>query len=114
MTDCLFCKIVSGEVPADIVFQDEDVVAFRDVNPQAPVHVLVVPRVHIAGFDEIDPEHEVLVGRVARAAARIAAREGIAGSGFRAVVNRGPDAQQSVPHLHLHVLGGRSMTWPPG
>ncbi len=114
MTDCLFCKIAAGEIPATIVYQDSDVVAFRDVNPQAPVHVLVIPRRHFAGFDEADTEDEALVGRVARAAARVADMEGIADSGFRCVVNRGEDAQQSVPHLHMHVLGGRQMTWPPG
>ena len=114
MTECLFCKIVAGEIPSTIVYQDSDVVAFRDVNPQAPVHVLVVPRKHIPGFDEVPPEDEALVGHLGRIAARVAEMEGVAESGFRCVVNRGPDAQQSVPHLHMHVIGGRRMEWPPG
>lgn len=114
MTDCLFCKIVAGEVPADIVYQDAEAVAFRDINPQAPLHVLVVPRKHFAGFAEADEDDEVLIGRVARTAARVAEREGVASGGYRIVVNFGPDAQQSVPHLHMHVLGGRRMSWPPG
>lgn len=114
MTDCLFCKIVLGEIPADVLYQDGDVVAFRDINPQAPVHVLVVTRRHFAGFDEASEEEEALIGKVARAAARIAAQEGVGSTGFRVVVNRGPDAQQSVPHLHFHVIGGRPMSWPPG
>jgi histidine triad (HIT) family protein len=114
VTDCLFCKIVAGEVPADIVYQDAEAVAFRDINPQAPLHVLVVPRKHFAGFAEADEDDEVLIGRVARTAARVAEREGVADGGYRIVVNFGPDAQQSVPHLHMHVLGGRQMSWPPG
>lgn len=114
MTDCLFCKIVAGDVPADIVYQDDDVVAFRDVNPQAPVHVLIVPRKHLSGYGNIADEDVPLLGKVARAAGRVAEQEGVATSGFRSVVNTGPAAQQSVRHLHLHVLGGRQMTWPPG
>lgn len=114
MTDCLFCKIVAGEVPADIVYQDEDAIVIHDINPQAPVHVLVIPRLHIAGFDGIQPEQQELMGRLAVVAARVAGQEGVSESGFRSVVNRGPDAQQSVPHLHIHVLGGRKMSWPPG
>jgi len=114
VTDCLFCKIAAGEIPADIVFQDEDVVAFRDINPQAPVHVLVIPRRHIAGFLDMAEGDQALIGKVARAAAQVAGEEGTAESGFRCVVNNGPDAQQSVPHLHVHVLGGRQFTWPPG
>ena len=114
MSDCLFCKIAAGEIPADVVFEDEEIMAFRDINPQAPVHVLVIPRRHIRGFDDIGVDDEALVGRVARATARVAEQEGVAQSGYRCVVNRGPDAQQSVDHLHFHVLGGRQMTWPPG
>jgi histidine triad (HIT) family protein len=114
VTDCIFCKIAAGDIPANFVFEDPDVVAFRDLNPQSPVHVLVIPRKHIAGFDEVTNEDRALVGRVAQAAAAVARQEGVADSGFRIVVNRGPDAQQSVPHLHMHVLGGRAMTWPPG
>jgi histidine triad (HIT) family protein len=114
MTDCLFCRIVAGEIPATIVYEDGDIVAFRDIQPQAPVHVLVVPRKHIARFADLDEEDEALVGRLARAVARIAAQEGVLESGYRTVVNNGPDAQQSVPHLHMHVIAGRPMSWPPG
>lgn len=114
MDECLFCRIVAGEIPSDVVYQDADVVAFRDVNPQAPVHVLVVPRKHITGFAAASEEDEELIGKVARTAARVATHEKVADSGFRCVVNSGPHAQQTVPHLHLHVLGGRQFTWPPG
>lgn len=114
MADCLFCKIVAREMPADFVYEDENVVAFRDVNPQAPMHVLVVPRKHIGGFGEATEDDEQLIGKVARTAAQVAAQEGVAESGYRSVVNSGPHAQQSVPHLHMHVLGGRQMGWPPG
>ncbi|MDQ2743961.1 MAG: histidine triad nucleotide-binding protein [Chloroflexota bacterium] len=114
MTDCIFCKLVLGEIPAQTVYQDESVVAFRDLNPHAPVHVLVVPRKHFAGFGDAAEEDEQLLGHVARTAARVAQLEGIGESGFRCVVNSGEDAQQTVHHLHLHVLGGRKMSWPPG
>ena len=114
MSDCLFCKIVAGQVPATFVYRDDDVVAFRDLNPQAPVHVLVVPRKHIAGFADARDEDEVLIGILARTAARVAEQEGVLETGFRSVVNTGADAQQSVQHLHIHVLGGRPMGWPPG
>ena len=114
MTDCLFCKIVLGQMKADIVYQDTEVVAFRDIHPVAPVHVLVASRMHLSGFDTASADDEALLGKLCRAAARVAAQEGVAESGFRCVVNRGPDAQQSVDHLHMHVLGGRQMTWPPG
>jgi histidine triad (HIT) family protein len=114
VNECLFCNIALGRIPADVVYQDGDVVAFRDIQPQAPVHVLVVPRQHFSGFQAAGEEDEALIGKVARAAARVAEQEGIAESGFRCVVNAGPDAQQSVHHLHMHVLGGRQMSWPPG
>ena len=114
MTDCLFCRIALGELPAQIVYQDGDVVAFRDVQPQAPVHVLVIPRLHMAGFADAGDEHRELLGKIAQTAARVAELEGIAETGYRCVVNSGTHAQQSVRHLHMHVLGGRQMTWPPG
>lgn len=114
MSECLFCNIALGRVPADVVYQDSDTVAIRDIQPQAPVHLLIIPRKHISGFAAAHEEDEALIGQVARVAARIAEQEGIAESGFRCVVNSGPDAQQSVPHLHMHVLGGRQMSWPPG
>lgn len=114
MTECIFCRIAAGELPADIVYQDGDVMAFRDVNPQAPVHVLIIPRNHITGFSAASEDDEPLLGKIARMAARVAAREGVGESGYRCVVNSGPHAQQAVQHLHMHVLGGRQMTWPPG
>jgi histidine triad (HIT) family protein len=114
MKDCLFCRIVDGKIPATIVYDEDDIVAFRDINPQAPVHVLVVPRKHIPGFGQLGAEDETLVGKLARSTARIAEQEGVFQSGFRVVINNGPDAQQSVPHLHMHVIGGRPMSWPPG
>ena len=109
---CLFCRIVAGEIPAKLVAQSEDCVAFRDIDPQAPVHVLVIPRRHVASLDEVDdPE---LLGEIAMMAARVARDEGVAGSGYRTVINTGADAGQSVAHLHMHVLGGRKLKWPPG
>jgi histidine triad (HIT) family protein len=108
---CLFCRIVRGEIPARIVREDDHTVAFRDIDPKAPTHVLVIPRVHVASLDEArDP---ALVGQVMLAAAEVAAAEGIAG-GYRTVINTGADAGQAVHHLHVHVLGGRKLTWPPG
>ena len=114
MTDCLFCKMVSGEIQPDVVFEDGDVLAFRDVNPQAPVHVLVIPKIHIATTNELTPEHAGLVGKMVLAARQIAADEGIAEPGYRMVMNCNPEAGQSVYHIHLHMLGGRPMNWPPG
>ncbi len=112
MADCIFCKIASGDVKADVVLRDEYVVAFRDINPKAPLHVLVIPRQHVASLAEADdPE---LVGRLALAAARIAKDAGYGERGFRVVSNTGPESGQSVPHLHFHVLAGRSLSWPPG
>jgi histidine triad (HIT) family protein len=109
---CLFCRIVRREVPATIVAETEDCVAFRDINPQAPVHVLVIPRVHVASLDEATDPH--LVGRLALVAAEIARKEGIAESGYRAVINTNAGAGQTVFHIHLHLLGGRRLGWPPG
>lgn len=110
--DCLFCRIVRGEIPAKIVAETDTAVAFRDIDPRAPVHVLVIPREHVVSLSETrDP---ALVGELALLAAQIAAREGIAESGYRTVINTNSDAGQTVPHLHLHLLGGRAMGWPPG
>jgi len=114
MSDCLFCKMVSGEIQPDVVFENDDVLAFRDVNPQAPVHVLVIPKNHIATTNELTPEHAGLVGEMVLAARQIAADEGIAEPGYRMVMNCNPEAGQSVYHIHLHMLGGRPMGWPPG
>ncbi|MCC6175494.1 MAG: histidine triad nucleotide-binding protein [Chloroflexi bacterium] len=114
MNECLFCRIVAGAIPSNVVWRDETIVAFRDIEPQAPVHVLVVPTEHIPSTNDLDDGHDGLVGRLLRTAAQIARQEGIAEGGYRLVVNTGPNAQQSVPHLHVHILGGRAFTWPPG
>jgi histidine triad (HIT) family protein len=113
MSDCLFCRIVSGEIQAKIVHRDDEIVAFRDIAPQAPVHVLIVPVRHLASVHEAQEADAALLGRLLLAAARIAEREGI-GGGYRLVTNRGADAGQSVLHLHVHLLGGRPLGWPPG
>jgi len=110
--ECLFCRIVRKEIPAAIVTETEDCVAFRDVNPQAPVHILVVPRKHIASLNETDDA--ALVGRLAVVAAGLARKEGIAERGYRTVINTNADAGQTVFHVHLHLLGGRRLGWPPG
>jgi histidine triad (HIT) family protein len=110
--DCLFCKIVRGEIPAKLVYEGDDCIAFRDIDPKAPVHVLVVPRAHVGSLNEASDA--AMVGRLTLAAAQIARQEGIAESGYRTVFNTNRDAGQTVFHLHLHLLGGRSMTWPPG
>jgi histidine triad (HIT) family protein len=112
--NCIFCKIVAGEIPAAKVYEDEGAVAFHDINPQAPVHVLVIPRAHIASLDEADAADESRLGQLLLAAARVARQEGLAEGGYRAVINTGAGAGQSVFHIHLHVLGGRPLTWPPG
>lgn len=112
--NCLFCRIVAGEIPADIVHQDERCLAFRDTNPQAPVHVLVVPREHMESLDEATQKDEALLGHLLRVAARVANEEGISESGYRTLINTGAGAGQSVFHLHVHVLGGRQLNWPPG
>ena len=113
-SDCLFCKIVAGDIPADIVYEDDHVLAFRDINPQAPTHVLVIPRTHIARINDLGAEHAEIVGRMYLAAAAIARNEGIAESGYRTVMNCNADGGQTVFHIHLHLLGGRALTWPPG
>ena len=106
---CLFCRIVARELPADIVYEDTEVLAFRDIRPKYPVHLLVVPKVHLAGVADLHVEHEPLAGKLLRIGAHLARREGIANSGFRLLTNEGPDAGQVVQHLHLHVLGGESL-----
>jgi histidine triad (HIT) family protein len=112
--DCIFCKIVGGQIPAGIVLQNDQVTAFRDINPQAPTHVLVVPKVHIANTEALAPENDGTVGALVRAAREIARQEGLSERGYRLVFNTGPDANNTVAHLHMHLLGGRPMTWPPG
>jgi len=111
--DCLFCKIVAGDIPAEIVYESDTVVAFRDINAQAPTHVLVIPRKHISTINDISDEDQALVGGLYTAARDIAAAEGIAVDGYRTVMNCNEKAGQSVFHIHLHVLGGRHMGWPP-
>ena len=114
MADCLFCKVVAGQVPATLVFQDDHVVAFKDITPRAPTHVLIVPRRHIATLNELSPDDDALVGEMVRAAAAIAKEQGLSERGYRTVFNCNAEAGQTVFHIHLHLLGGRPMTWPPG
>ena len=109
---CLFCRIVSREIPATLVAETEDCVAFRDINPQAPVHVLVVPREHVPSLNDVTDA--AMVGRLSLLAAEIAKREGVSDGGYRTVINTNADAGQTVFHIHLHLLGGRPMRWPPG
>jgi histidine triad (HIT) family protein len=111
---CLFCRIIAGEIPAAKVYEDERIVAFADINQQAPLHLLVVPREHIATLNDLSPAHDALVGEMTRRAAALAAERGYAASGFRTVFNCNSDAGQAVFHIHLHVLAGRVMAWPPG
>ena len=110
---CLFCRIIAGEIPSDKVYEDETVVAFRDINPQASTHVLVLPRKHIPRMVDVTEDDKLLLGEVAYRAAQIARTEGV-GDSFRMVINNGEDAGQSVFHIHFHILGGRRMGWPPG
>jgi histidine triad (HIT) family protein len=112
--DCLFCRIASGEVASDRVHEDDEVVAFRDIAPRAPVHILMIPRRHVPSARELTEADGALIGRIFDVAAQLARREGVADGGFRIVTNAGPDAGQSVDHLHFHLLGGRKFTWPPG
>lgn len=111
---CIFCKIANHEIPAKILFEDERLLAFHDLNPAAPTHVLVIPKRHIASLSAANPEDAVLLGELLLAASRAAGETGLRESGFRTVVNDGKNAGQSVFHLHVHVLGGRAMAWPPG
>ena len=113
-SDCIFCRIAAGEVPADVVHETEHTIAFRDIQPQAPVHVLVIPRRHVDNAGTVTPEDAELTADLLVAARQIADKEGVAGRGYRLVFNVGDDAANTVPHLHLHVLGGRRLGWPPG
>lgn len=114
MADCLFCKIISGEIPGTIVHQDEHVVAFRDIDPKAPMHLLIVPRRHIDSLNGLQPGDDAIVGEMVRRAAALAADHGHSEGGYRTVFNCNADAGQTVFHIHLHVLGGRRLGWPPG
>jgi histidine triad (HIT) family protein len=113
MSDCLFCKIVAGEIPSKKVFEDDHVIAFEDINPQAPVHLLVVPRRHVASLNEASDADRELLGHILLACGRLAGERDVS-SGYRVVNNCGAQAGQSVFHIHFHLLGGRSMAWPPG
>jgi histidine triad (HIT) family protein len=112
--ECIFCRIAAGEISAEIVHKSDDVVAFRDTNPQAPTHILLIPREHIRQLTDIDGAHAAVLASIVGAASHLAEAEGIDSSGWRLVANVGPDAGQSVFHLHFHLLGGRRMAWPPG
>jgi histidine triad (HIT) family protein len=112
--DCLFCRIVGGDLPADIVYEKDSLIAFRDINAKAPTHILLIPRRHIATMNDLQEDDEALVGELLVAAAKIAADEGLAEDGYRVVMNCNEAAGQSVFHIHLHLMGGRPMTWPPG
>jgi len=113
-TDCLFCKIIRHEIPASIVYEDDRVLAFNDINPQALTHVLVVPKMHIPSLNDLTPDHDAIVGEVVSRAGAIARERGIDAGGFRTVFNTNRDAGQTVFHIHLHLIGGRAMHWPPG
>jgi histidine triad (HIT) family protein len=114
MADCLFCKIIAGDIPATAVYQDDQLVVLRDINPQAPLHVLVIPRKHIPSLNDLGPEDDALVGSMFRRAAALAREHGYEQRGYRTVFNTNREAGQTVFHIHLHVLAGRGLTWPPG
>ena len=114
MVECLFCKIVAGQIPGAIVHQDDTLIAFKDINPQAPLHVLIVPRTHIATLNDLSPDDDALVGSMFRLAAALAKEHGYGERGYRTVFNTNRDAGQTVFHIHLHLLAGRGLTWPPG
>ena len=113
MADCIYCKIAAGEIPSTKVYEDDLCLAFRDLNPQAPTHILVIPKDHIASVDEINESNEAVVGHIFSVIAKVAKDEGL-DQGYRVVSNIGEQGQQTVPHLHFHIIGGRDMTWPPG
>ncbi len=114
MADCLFCKIIDGEIPGDIVYENDSVLAFNDINPIAPVHILIIPKEHIATLNDLEEKHTQTMGELFLAAKKIASDKGISESGYRTVFNCNKDAQQTVFHIHLHLIAGRKMTWPPG
>lgn len=112
MTNCLFCKMVAGEIKPDVVYEDDIVLAFRDINPQAPVHILIIPKIHIATLNDLD--NTLLAGQLLQTAVKLAKQEGLSEDGYRTAFNCNKKGGQEVYHLHLHLLGGRQMTWPPG
>jgi histidine triad (HIT) family protein len=113
MSDCLFCKIVAGDIPADKVYEDDDVFAFRDISPQAPTHFLVIPKKHLSDLSAVTEDHEKLIGKLVRIGAELAVQEGLDG-GYRVIFNNGPDGGQIVYHIHMHILGGRQLRGPLG
>jgi histidine triad (HIT) family protein len=114
VVDCLFCKIIRREIPGSVVYEDDRVLAFNDINPQAPTHILIIPKRHIATLNDLGPEDDAMVGELVRRAAAIARDRGLAPGGYRTVFNTNREAGQTVFHIHLHLIGGRPMTWPPG
>ena len=115
VNNCIFCKIASGAIPSEVVYKDDHIVAFKDVNPQAPVHILVVPKEHdLESLNDASGRDAALLGHILYSAAKIANQMGLSEKGFRVVINTGPEAGQSIPHLHAHLLGGRDLSWPPG
>ncbi|WP_026038515.1 histidine triad nucleotide-binding protein [Clostridium arbusti] len=114
MEDCIFCKIVKGEIPCDKVYEDEKVLSFKDISPEAPVHVLIIPKKHITSINGLKKEDEELIGYIYNIGAKIAKELGVAEDGYRIVSNCGEDGGQTVPHIHFHLLGGRKLNWPPG
>ncbi len=114
MSDCLFCKIVAKEIPADVIFEDDRVLAFKDINPAAPHHILVIPKKHIASLDKLDPEDRDLAGYLLEVVAKLARELGVAKPGYRTVINTNHEAGQQVYHIHLHLIAGRPLSWPPG
>jgi histidine triad (HIT) family protein len=114
MDDCLFCKIIAGDIPADRLFENERILAFRDLNPQAPTHILIIPKLHIPTLNDLQPEHSELIGELIRIASELAKKEGIAEAGYRTGFNCNDAGGQTVYHIHLHLLGGRTFGWPPG
>ncbi len=114
MSDCLFCKIIEKDIPADIVFENDRILAFRDINPQAPTHILIIPKIHISTLNDLEDSHQELMGELLFTASKIAKSEGIYESGYRTGFNCGEAAGQTVWHIHLHLLGGRPFSWPPG
>ena len=114
MADCIFCKIIAGEIPGKFVYKDDLITAFHDINPVAPIHILVIPNKHIASTNDITQQDEALIGRMFVTVKKIAAEQGIAEKGYRLIINTGPDAHQVVDHLHIHILGGQFMRQPMG
>ena len=112
--DCLFCSIVEGKIPADKVFENNELLAFRDISPQAPTHILIIPKIHLSTLNDLKKDHELLVGKMIKCASDLAKKEGIDSKGYRTVFNCNSDGGQAVYHIHLHLLGGRQLNWPPG